>query len=54
MLLLRTTYLGKTEGTGECLPDYGLLLVAAVVVLTHLIRSGLIVGSVLRRIFESH
>jgi hypothetical protein len=54
LLLHRTTYLRETEGTGECLPDHGLLLVAAVVVLPHLMRSGLIGGSVLRRIFESH
>jgi hypothetical protein len=54
LLLLRTTYLRETEGTGECLPDDGLLQVATVVVLPHLMRSGLIVGSVLGRIFESH
>ena len=37
-LLLRDTYLGETEGTGECLPDHGQLLLAAVVVLPQLRR----------------
>ena len=55
-LLLRDTYLGETEGTGECLPDHGELLLAAVVVLPQLRRrTGQIAGgSVLWRIFESH